>query len=60
MKITVQLPGFVQYVEALEATRRGVVPLAPCAVADAKAALKLDAIESGRGFVLRRKQGLAQ
>jgi len=33
----------------------GVSPFAECTVADGRAVLKLDAIESGRVFLLRRQ-----
>ena len=52
--ITVNLPAFLQDVTAEEVTEDGFTPVA-CNVAGGKAILKLDAIESGRVFVLRRR-----
>ena len=52
--ITVDLPAFLQDVVVSEVTEDGFAPAA-CNVADGKAVLKVDAIESGRMFVLRRR-----
>jgi len=52
--ITVDLPAFLQDVKAEEVTEDGASPVT-CTVKDGKAILKLDAIESGRVFVLRRR-----
>ena len=51
--ITVQLPDFLRNVTAFEATGDGETPFA-CQVKGGKAVLKLDAIATGRMFVLRR------
>ncbi len=51
--ITVNLPDFLPQVTGFEATEEGLTAF-PCRVADGKAILKLDSIESGRVFVLRR------
>ena len=53
--ITVRLPDFLQKVSGFEATENGVAAF-PCTVEDGKALLKVDAIESGRVFVLRRAE----
>ena len=52
--ITVQLPDFLQSLEAFEATAGGEVPFS-IEVVGGKALLQVDAIESGRIFVLRRR-----
>ena len=52
--VTVQLPPFLSNATAFEATEDGVSPY-PCTVAGGQAVLKLDTIESGRIFLLRRK-----
>ena len=52
--ITVDLPTFLQDVTAEEVTEDGASPVT-CTVKDGKALLSLDAIESGRVFVLRRR-----
>ena len=52
--VTVRLPDFLASVAAFEATPDGEVPV-PCSVDDGKAVFKIDAIETGRVFVLRRK-----
>ncbi len=54
--ITVALPDYLQDVAAFEATEDGVTPFARCTVANGKAILKVDVIESGRVLLLRRKQ----
>ena len=53
--ITVRLPAFLQEVEAFEATVEGSAPFGACRVSDGEAVLKLDSVESGRVFVLRRR-----
>ena len=53
--VTVKLPEYLTNVSAFEATEDGVNPYAQCTIKDGQALLKLDAIESGRVFVLRRK-----
>jgi len=50
--ITVNLPDFLTEVEAFEATADGLLPF-DCTLADGQALLHLEAIESGRVFVLR-------
>jgi hypothetical protein len=52
--LTVHLPDYLPSVAAFEATEDGVQPF-PCEVRDGNALLKVDALESGRVFVLRRK-----
>ena len=51
--VTVSLPGFIPAVTAQEATEDGLIPF-PCQVGPGSVSLRLDAIESGRVFVLRR------
>ena len=53
VRITVQLPPFLRNVSAWEATGHGEAPFA-CKVEAGEAVLELDAIETGRMFVLRR------
>jgi hypothetical protein len=57
--ITVKLPDFLQNMTAFEATEDGVVPF-PCQMSDRAAVLRLDSIESGRVFVLRRDRDAGQ
>jgi len=52
--LTVQLPDYLRSVTAFEATEDGVAPF-PCKVEGGQAWLKVDTLESGRVFVLRRK-----
>jgi hypothetical protein len=52
--LTVRLPDYLRAVEAFEATENGLVQF-PCVVGDGKATLKIDSIESGRVFLLRRR-----
>ncbi len=51
--ITVQLPEYLADVSAFEATDDGLRPV-PCTVDDGRAILRVDTIESGRLFVLKR------
>ncbi len=53
--ITVNLPHFLTEVNVLEVTADGLVPFG-CRVSEGKALLHLDAISSGRVFVLQRRQ----
>ncbi len=53
--ITVNLPSFLPNVTAFEATEDGLLPFPALTVKDGKAMLKVDVIESGRVFVLRRR-----
>lgn len=53
--ITVRLPDFLPKVDAFEATENGLVSF-DCTVNGGKAYLKLASIESGRVFVLRKKE----
>lgn len=52
--LTVHLPDFLRSVAAFEATEEGEKPF-PCTLRDGRAELRLDLLESGRIFVLRRK-----
>ena len=52
--ITIRLPDFLRKVGAWEATENGLVPVR-LTLGKGKAVLKLDSIESGRVFVLRRQ-----
>jgi len=54
--ITVRLPRFLQNVQAFEATEHGVKPFSSCTIGKGKAVLKVEAIESGRVFLLRRQR----
>ena len=51
--ITVDLPPFLQSVEAVEVTEEGMTPI-DVAIENNQAKLRLDQIESGRVFLLRR------
>ena len=51
VSITVELPRFFQAVEAFEVTENGLAAF-PCEQLQGTAVLRLDAIESGRVFVL--------
>lgn len=52
--VTVQLPEYLREVEAFEATEEGLREV-PCVLEEGRAFLRLDSIESGRMFVLRRR-----
>ena len=52
--ITVNLPDFLPNVTAFEATEDGIKPFSNLKIRDGKAMLKVDVIESGRVFVLKR------
>lgn len=52
--IRVQLPNYLEKVRAFEATEDGLQPIG-CEVSGRKALLRLDSLESGRVFVLRRQ-----
>jgi len=52
--VTLSLPDFLPAVTAQEATENGLAPF-PCHVGPGSVDLRLDAIESGRVFVLRRE-----
>jgi hypothetical protein len=53
--ITVALPDFLRNVTACEVTENGIVPF-DCSIREDQAILKMDAIESGRVFILRHLQ----
>ncbi len=53
--ITVALPDFLRNVTACEVTENGIVPF-DCSIREHQAILKMDAIESGRVFILHRVQ----
>jgi len=53
--VTVTLPDFLREVEAFEATEDGLAPFSACRVDEGQAYLKIDSIESGRIFILRRR-----
>jgi hypothetical protein len=55
--ITVALPGYLQNVMAFEVTGSGGEVPYPFKISGGKAVLKLDAIASGRMFVLRNTNG---
>lgn len=52
--LTVRLPAFLPRVTAFEVTEEGLRPF-PCTVQAGQATLRVDAIQSGRIFVLRRQ-----
>ena len=54
VNITVQLPDFLKDVQCFEVDDKGLTPH-PCRVERGKAIITLDAIESGRVFLLRRR-----
>ncbi|MEA3401125.1 MAG: hypothetical protein U9R79_07780 [Armatimonadota bacterium] len=54
LTVTVELPRYLDAVTAFEATAEGLVP-AECTVDGGAAQLRLDEVESGRVFVLRRE-----
>ena len=54
VSITVKLPRFFHAVEAFEVTENGLTAF-PCERLKGTAVLRLDAIESGRVFVLRSR-----
>jgi len=54
VSVTVELPKYIGSIVAFEATEDGLTPY-KCTIGNGRAVLKLERIESGRVFVLRRR-----